>query len=112
MEPVVRMRWEVACHLTYATSGGTMRRATGYEKHPERLKLINHATGHRPPRTATSEGYRFPDTYLKPSDKTDEKWIMSQKSKLGCCDTDGGGEGSRTPVRNRINQTSTRVVCL
>ena len=56
-----------------ARSGGTMRRATGYEKHPERLKLINHATGHRPPRTATSEGYRFLDTYLKPSDKTDEK---------------------------------------
>ena len=24
----------------------------------------------------------------------------------------GGGEGSRTPVRNRISQTSTRVACL
>jgi hypothetical protein len=46
-------------------SGVIMRRAKGYEKHPERLKLINHATGHRPPRSATEEGYRFLDRYLK-----------------------------------------------
>ena len=46
-------------------SGAIMRRAKGYEKHPERLKLINHATGHRPPRSATEEGYRFLDRYLK-----------------------------------------------
>ena len=46
-------------------SGVIMRRAKGYEKHPESLKLINHATGHRPPRSATEEGYRFLDRYLK-----------------------------------------------
>ena len=46
-------------------SGVIMRRAKGYEKHPERLKLINHATGHRPPRSATEEGYRFLDRHLK-----------------------------------------------
>ena len=48
-----------------ATSGETMRRAAGYEGHPERLKLVNHATGHRPPRDATQAGYEFLDTYLK-----------------------------------------------
>ena len=48
-----------------ATSGETMHRAAGYESHPERLKLINHATGHRPPRDATQAGYEFLDTYLK-----------------------------------------------
>jgi dienelactone hydrolase len=46
-------------------SGAIMRKAKGYERHPERLKLINHATGHRPPRSATEEGYRFLDRYLK-----------------------------------------------
>jgi hypothetical protein len=46
-------------------SGVIMRRAKGYEKHPERLKLINHAKGHRPPAYATEEGYRFLDKYLK-----------------------------------------------
>lgn len=46
-------------------SGVIMRRVKGYEKHPESLKLINHATGHRPPRSATEEGYRFLDRYLK-----------------------------------------------
>ena len=46
-------------------SGVMMRRAKGYEKHPERLKLVNHATGHRPPRNATETGYHFLDRYLK-----------------------------------------------
>jgi hypothetical protein len=46
-------------------SGVIMRRAKGYEKNPESLKLINHATGHRPPRSVTEEGYRFLDRYLK-----------------------------------------------
>lgn len=46
-------------------SGALMHSASGYEGHPERLKLINHATGHRPPPAATQEGYRFLDTYLK-----------------------------------------------
>ncbi len=48
-----------------ATSGEMMRRAKGYENYPERLKLINHATGHRPPPAATGEGYGFLDVYLK-----------------------------------------------
>ena len=48
-------------------SGVIMRRAKGYETCPERLKLVNHATGHRPPRDATETGYRFLDKYLKDS---------------------------------------------
>jgi dienelactone hydrolase len=48
-------------------SGIVMRRAKGYESCPERLKLVNHATGHRPPRSATETGYRFLDKYLKDS---------------------------------------------
>ena len=48
-----------------ASSGEMMRRATGYEGHRERLKFINHASGHRPPAAATQEGYRFLDAYLK-----------------------------------------------
>lgn len=48
-------------------SGAIMRRAKGYETCPERLKLVNHATGHRPPRDATETGYRFLDKYLKDS---------------------------------------------
>ena len=46
-------------------SWAIMRRATGYENHPERLKIVNHQTGHRPPASATEEGYRFLDTVLK-----------------------------------------------
>jgi predicted esterase len=46
-------------------SGVIMRKAKGYEKNPERLKLINHATGHRPPRKCTEIGYQFLDRYLK-----------------------------------------------
>lgn len=45
-------------------SGVIMRKAKGYEGHPERLLLINHARGHRPPRDATEAGYRFLDKYL------------------------------------------------
>ena len=48
-------------------SGAMMRRAKGYEGCPERLKLVNHATGHRPTREATETGYRFLDKYLKDS---------------------------------------------
>lgn len=51
-------------------SGVMMRRAKGYEDCPERLKLVNHATGHRPPREATETGYRFLDKYLKDKDST------------------------------------------
>jgi len=48
-----------------ADSGAIMRAARGYEGLPERLKLVRHGTGHRPPRDATEEGYRFLDRYLK-----------------------------------------------
>ena len=48
-----------------ATSGVMMRKARGYEGHPERLLFINHASGHRPPRSATESGYAFLDRYLK-----------------------------------------------
>ena len=36
-----------------------MKQAEGYEKCPERLGFINHATGHRPPRWALELGYDF-----------------------------------------------------
>lgn len=42
-----------------------MRRASGYEPFDERLKIINHATGHTPPAEALEEGYRFLDRWLK-----------------------------------------------
>ena len=48
-----------------ADSGAVMRAAKGYDACPERLLLIRHGTGHRPPRWATEEGYRFLDRYLK-----------------------------------------------
>lgn len=40
-------------------------RADGYEKDSEKLKFINHATGHRPPMWALDEGYDFLDKWLK-----------------------------------------------
>ncbi len=46
------------------SSGTMMRRAAGYEGHPERLLLVNHASGHRPPPDATETGYRFLDRFL------------------------------------------------
>ncbi len=48
-----------------ASSGAMMRRAKGYERNPERLRLVNHASGHRPPPAATQAGYEFLDRYLK-----------------------------------------------
>ena len=47
-----------------STSGEMMRRACGYEGHPDRLLLVNHATGHRPPHDALAAGYRFLDRHL------------------------------------------------
>lgn len=47
------------------SSGEMMRRVSGYAEHPERLLLVNHATGHRPPPNTTEIGYRFLDRYLK-----------------------------------------------
>ncbi len=48
-----------------ADSGAIMRAAHGYEACPERLELIHHGRGHRPPPEATEAGYRFLDRYLK-----------------------------------------------
>ena len=48
-----------------ADSGAILRTAQGYEGSPEKLKLVRHGTGHRPPPAATEEGYRFLDRYLK-----------------------------------------------
>lgn len=42
-----------------------MIKASGYENEPERLKFINHATGHRPPLWALNEGYDFLDVWVK-----------------------------------------------
>lgn len=42
-----------------------MKKAPGYEGNKENLKIINHATGHRPPREALEAGYDFIDKYLK-----------------------------------------------
>lgn len=47
------------------SSGALMRRASGYERNPARLKLVNHAQGHRPPPSATETGYVFLDRHLK-----------------------------------------------
>lgn len=41
-----------------------MCRAPGYEAGDERLKIINHATGHRPPMWALEEGYDFLDRWM------------------------------------------------
>lgn len=42
-----------------------MCRAPGYTPADGRLKIINHATGHTPPREALEEGYTFLDRWLK-----------------------------------------------
>ena len=42
-----------------------MCRAPGYVHGDGRLKIINHATGHMPPREALEEGYAFLDKWLK-----------------------------------------------
>ena len=42
-----------------------MCRASGYTPDDGRLKIINHATGHRPPIEALNEGYDFLDKWLK-----------------------------------------------
>lgn len=42
-----------------------MLRAEGYSENDERLKFINHATGHRPPMWALDEGYDFLDKWIK-----------------------------------------------
>ena len=42
-----------------------MLRAKGYGENDERLKFINHATGHCPPMWALDEGYDFLDRWVK-----------------------------------------------
>lgn len=46
-------------------SGEIMYRAQGYENKEDRLKLINHATGHTPPTEVLEQGYDFIDKWLK-----------------------------------------------
>ena len=46
-------------------SGKAMNEANGYENYKERLLIVNHATGHRPPQSALEQGYKFLDKYLK-----------------------------------------------
>ncbi len=40
-------------------------KAKGYDKDKSHLKMINHATGHKPPKSALNEAYDFIDKYLK-----------------------------------------------
>ena len=46
------------------TSWDMVCKATGYNTDDERLKFINHATGHRPPQWALKEAYEFLDKWL------------------------------------------------
>lgn len=48
-----------------ASSGERMKKAAGYEAHPEHLLLVHHGKGHRPPPDALEAGYVFLDRYLK-----------------------------------------------
>ena len=52
-----------------AEACAAIRRVKAYEGHQERLELINHASGHRPPPDALEAGYRFLERHLgvKPS---------------------------------------------
>lgn len=42
-----------------------MLRAEGYEQHPENLEILNHATGHNPPKDALAKGYDFLERHLR-----------------------------------------------
>ena len=46
-------------------SWAMMTQAPGYDPGEGRLKIIHHATGHRPPREALEEGYAFLDRWLR-----------------------------------------------
>ena len=48
-----------------AQSWQTMKRAPGYDEKDDRLKIVNHATGHRPTWEALCQGYDFLDKWLK-----------------------------------------------
>ena len=47
-----------------AESYKVMQKARGYEKFPERLQIINHAKGHRPPLEVLEKGYDFLEKHL------------------------------------------------
>ena len=47
------------------TSWDMMQAAPGYENCPDRLQIIHHASGHRPPKWALEEGYAFLDRFLQ-----------------------------------------------
>ena len=47
------------------TSWEMMQAAPGYETCPERLMIVHHAAGHRPPADALEQGYGFLDHWLK-----------------------------------------------
>ena len=55
----------IAGHYDTDESLEIMYRAEGYVENDERIKFINHATGHRPPLWALDEGYDFLDKWLK-----------------------------------------------
>lgn len=55
----------IAGHYDTDESLDIICRADGYEKNSEKLKFINHATGHRPPMWTLDEGYDFLDKWLK-----------------------------------------------
>ena len=42
-----------------------MKRAPGYDGNEDKLRIINHATGHRPPMEVLNQGYDFIDEFLK-----------------------------------------------
>lgn len=54
----------IAGQYDNADSFEMMCKAKGYSKGDERLKIINHQTGHRPPFYALSEAYDFLDKWL------------------------------------------------
>lgn len=45
-------------------SRAMMQAAPGYEGYEDRLVILNHATGHRPPMDVLEEGYRFLDKWI------------------------------------------------
>ena len=82
-----------------ATSGELMRRAKGYEGRQDRLLLVNHATGHRPPRQAMEMGYRFLDSYLK---RPVAEWITGHYAVPGEDDYAAHFEDAPAPVLSRV----------
>ena len=55
----------IAGQYDNADSFEMMKKAPGYEGNEDKLRIINHATGHRPPKDALDAGYDFIDSFLK-----------------------------------------------